>query len=197
MSVTGRYGGVLIFGEPDTTSDYLEPGTLPGPGMVGRTLRLILGLLCLHSSWQLLMALPYLSDEPFASLHNLLLKSAITFCLFNYVVNLGCFRSWGNTPRLVSVTALVALAVPAYLSDAALWSFLFGLTLSAWLAYFFMHLGLSLILAAVMATPGCEMRAIPDLLNRLRRKRSNEHACPISFLNRLDSWESHLKKGKA
>ena len=58
----------------------------------------------------------------------------------------------------------------------------------AWVYYWFVHLGFSFFLAAVLATPGCEMRSIPHLWTLITRRATKEHYCP-GFLDRLDRWE--------
>jgi hypothetical protein len=40
-----------------------------------------------------------------------------------------------------------------------------------------------------LGTPGCEMRAIPDLLGRLTGHTAQEHHCP-GFITPLDNWEA-------
>ena len=55
--------------------------------------------------------------------------------------------------------------------------------------YTFGHLGVSFVLAAFLATPGCEMRAMPDLLGRLTGRMAQEHHCP-AFIQPLDNWET-------
>ena len=54
--------------------------------------------------------------------------------------------------------------------------------------YHFVHMGTSLILATALATPGCEMRSIPQLAGILRGTESKEHYCP-GFFDALDKWE--------
>ena len=58
--------------------------------------------------------------------------------------------------------------------------------------YVFGHLGLSFLLSAVIATPGCEMRAIPHLWTLLTGRATREHHCP-GFLDSLDAWELKRK----
>ena len=67
---------------------------------------------------------------------------------------------------------------------------LFGAALWAWLVYFFAHLGVSFILSAIIATPGCEMRAIPHLFGKISGRAVAEHHCPASFITGIDAWES-------
>ena len=63
-----------------------------------------------------------------------------------------------------------------------------------WLTVFYVfgHLGLSFLLSAVIATPGCEMRAIPHLWTLVTGRATREHYCP-GFLDRVDAWELQRK----
>jgi len=45
----------------------------------------------------------------------------------------------------------------------------------------------------VLATPGCEMRAIPHLLSLVTGQEAKEHYCPVGPLHRIDKWEASLK----
>jgi hypothetical protein len=51
------------------------------------------------------------------------------------------------------------------------------------------NLGISFLLAATLATPGCEMRAIPEFIGKITHRESKEHLCPISILSGIDQWE--------
>jgi hypothetical protein len=62
-----------------------------------------------------------------------------------------------------------------------------------WLLYTLGHLGVSFVLAAVIATPGCEMRSLPQLGAKLRRRTTDMHYCP-GILTPVDRWESGLWK---
>ena len=48
--------------------------------------------------------------------------------------------------------------------------------------------GISFVLSAALATPGCEMRAIPHLWTIVTGRATKEHYCP-GFLDGLDKWE--------
>lgn len=45
-----------------------------------------------------------------------------------------------------------------------------------------------MVLAGILATPGCEMRAIPHLWGLLTGNRIREHYCP-GFFDNLDRWD--------
>jgi len=49
------------------------------------------------------------------------------------------------------------------------------------------------VLAALFATPGCEMRSIPEAVRRITGKPVQEHTCPIWFIAKIDDWERQLR----
>ena len=106
------------------------------------------------------------------------------------MVNIGFTRNWRRGPQV----AIAACAALATVIDLAIygtwWAPPLGLFVLAWLIYFAAHLGLSFILSALLATPGCEMRAIPHLWTLSTRRPTKEHYCP-SFIDRLDRWEAN------
>lgn len=178
-------------------TQFLEPGSLSKPGMVGRSVRLIFGMFCIYALWQLFTVAPYVISDPFTYLANLVLMIAFALCLINYVVNLGFSRNWRNYPLLVSLVWFGSIAVFGYLAGAEFWNRLFGISLLLWLGYFFAHLGISFLLAAILGTPGCEMRAIPELFGKIAGRQVSEHRCPVSFINKIDEWEHRTLYKKA
>ena len=55
--------------------------------------------------------------------------------------------------------------------------------------YAFGHLSLSFLLSTAIATPGCEMRAIPHLWTLVTGRATKEHYCP-GALDSIDRWET-------
>ncbi len=51
-------------------------------------------------------------------------------------------------------------------------------------------LGIAYVLAAVIGTPGCEMRAFHDLYTRVTGIPTKEHYCPVGPLHPIDQWEA-------
>ena len=92
-----------------------------------------------------------------------------------------------NTTSAAIVSGLVAGA--AFVTSGSLDSPILGLPLNFWLAYFYGHLGLSFVLASLIATPGCEMRSIPEIIGQARGATSEEHHCPAGFITQIDEWE--------
>lgn len=173
-------------------SDPLElvgPGTLERPGPVGRLLRLALGALCIYALWSVVRHAEGIIAQPFSSLESLVLLIVFPLFVFNYVVNIGFSKSWGRRPLIVSLIVLGLSACIAFLVSGSLDSPIFGVPLTLWLGYFYAHLGIAFVLAALIATPGCEMRSIPEAIGRVLGRPSEEHHCPASFVTKIDAWE--------
>ena len=169
--------------------EFVDPGTLVRPGPVGRAVRLGLGVLCLYALYEVTRNYESIVATPISALPQLAIASGVCLCIINYVVNIGFSKSWGRWPAYASLGGLVILGAVGFIGTGSANSPILGLPFLAWLIYFYSHLGMSFVFASLIATPGCEMRAIPELLGRLRGTASEEHHCPASFLTRIDEWE--------
>ena len=161
--------------------ELVDHGSLVRPGPVGRLVRFALGVVCLYALWDIVQYAEIMITQPFSSLDNLVLLIVGPLCVFNYVVNIGFSKSWGNRPLLTSLIVLLLSAGIAFLTSGSFDHPIFGVPLILWLMYFYGHLGIAFLLSAVIATPGCEMRSIPELIGRTRGKASEEHHCPAAF----------------
>lgn len=112
----------------------------------------------------------------------------IGLLLVPYVVNIGFGVATGAWPRTLSVIMLLAGIAISLFWTGNLLDFPFWVSATPWMIYVFAHLGISFLLSALLATPGCEMRAIPHLLGMLRGKDATEHYCP-GFIDNIDRWE--------
>jgi len=65
--------------------------------------------------------------------------------------------------------------------------------LLGYLYYFYLHLGVSLLLSVIIGTPGCEMRALPHLYTIITGTETKEDFCP-GFIGDVDKWEEKLFK---
>ena len=178
--------------------ELVESGSLAPPGPVGRITRLALGLACLWAFWQVIQNVAAVISVPItATLHpSFAVVMAICLWIINYVVNIGFSRSWGRRPQYLSIAGYVTLAITALAINGDANSPILGVPLFAWLVYFYGHLGLSFVLAGVFATPGCEMRAIPELVGRINGRASAEHHCP-GFIDNIDAWERRRREEPA
>ena len=168
-----------------------EPGTLPRPGPIGRLLRFALGLLCLSFVSGLLDVSGNLVDNQ-GRVQELLWNGILpSLFLISYVVNIGYSRSWKKWPAFVSAVVLLTISGLGYLLEGSFESAVFARTIWIWELYLFGHLTVSFLLAALIGTPGCEMRALHDVYSRISGTPTKEHYCPVGPLHPVDQWEAH------
>lgn len=170
--------------------ELVDEGTLNPPGPVGRLVRFAFGALCLYALYQLFLHNQSIIQKPISVLPNIGVLVLIALLIFNYVVNIGFGKSWGRWPNYLSIAVLLILAGAAWLVFETPDHPLLGIALWTWLVYFCAHLGLSFVLAATIATPGCEMRAIPHLIGKITGRAADEHHCPGALIASIDAWES-------
>ena len=167
-----------------------EPGSLPKPGPVGRVVRLGFGVLCL---WYI-AGLIAVSDNLLTNDGHIrsVVWSGILFGLFlvSYVINIGFSRAWKKWPAFVSITVFLVVAGVGFLTQGTIETGELARVLWSWELYVFLHLGMAFILAGVIGTPGCEMRALHDLYSRLTGIPTKEHYCPVGPLHLIDQWEA-------
>jgi hypothetical protein len=167
-----------------------EPGSLPRPGPVGRLVRLGFGILCLWHVYGLIQVSGNLMGTDGSI--RLVIWNGIVFGLFlvSYVVNIGFSRAWKKWPAAISAAALAIIAGVGYALEGTIETNLLARSIWIWELYVFWHLGLAFIIAGVIGTPGCEMRAFHDLYSRLTGEPTKEHYCPVGPLHPIDQWEA-------
>lgn len=172
---------------------WLPAGSLPRPGWIGRLVRLALAALCFYVLSELVQHWDVVLTRPAQALRGFALAILAMLWVFNYVVNIGFGVGWRRWPLLA---LLAAFAVAGALGRVVYGDWLAlpagGLLLAA-LGYFYGHLGLSFLLAAAFATPGCEMRALPQLIATFGDRDPADHHCPAGFLHGLDQWEANRR----
>lgn len=169
-----------------------EPGTLPRPGPIGRLARLAFGALSL---WYVFGLLQVSGSLIRADGHiQQLVWNGILIGLFlvSYIINIGFSRAWKKRPALVSAGVFIIIAAVGYFSAGTIETPLLARTIWVWELYLFMHLGSAFVIAGLISTPGCEMRAYPDLYARLTGVPAYEHYCPVGPLHPIDQWEAGL-----
>lgn len=167
----------------------VDAGSLERPGPIGRSVRLLLGIACLHALYQLILYRQDIVATPVTVLPNIVLMALVALFIVNYVVNIGFGRSWGRWPSYLFLGGGLLLAATGWLTFDTPDHPVLGVWLWLWLVYFYSHLGTSFVLSAVIATPGCEMRALPELFGRIARRSVEEHHCPAAFITKIDEWE--------
>ncbi len=166
-----------------------EPGTLPRPGPVGRLARLLFGALCLYYVYGLATVAGSILS-PDGSIRPILWNGVIPgLFLVSYVVNIGFSRAWKKWPAVVSTMALGVIALVGYLTSGSVETATLARSIWSWELYVFGHLGTAFLIAAIIGTPGCEMRAFHDLFSRLTGAPTKEHYCPVGPLHPIDQWE--------
>ncbi len=167
-----------------------ECGTLPKPGPVGRLVRLLFGAVCLYYVYGLWRVRGNLITSE-GSIEPLLWNGVIIgLVLISYVVNIGFSRSWRKWPAAVSAAILMSFALTGYLQAGQLETPKLAHAIHIWELYIFSHLGLAFVMAALIGTPGCEMRAFHHLFSLTTGKPTKEHLCPIGPLGAIDRWEA-------
>ena len=167
-----------------------EPGSLPRPGPVGRLVRLAFALACLYYVWGLMNA----TTDPIGSNGHIrpLILNGIIFGLFliSYVINIGFSRSWKKWPAIISAGVFAGIAVLGYMGTGNPETTLLAWSIWSWELYLFTHLGGAFLIASLVGTPGCEMRAFHDLFTRVTGIVTKEHVCPVGPLRPIDEWET-------
>ncbi len=176
--------------------ELVAAGSLIRPGIIGRLVRLSLAVLCLQALWRLLNEHAALIATPVNLLPEFALLMLAPLCIFNYVVNIGFSKNWGRWPLWVSLGGIGTLATLSFAASGSLDGPLLGAPLLLWLVYFYAHLGISFLLAALIATPGCEMRSIPELFGRIIGRDAAGHHCPVAILGKIDAWEQKKFGGR-
>ncbi len=93
-------------------------------------------------------------------------------------------RDWGSRPTLVML-ALCAVAAAIGAAQGNVWGPPLGIAFWTWGVLFSLLLAPAFLLAALLGTPGCEMRSYADLWTRMRGGDPAAVACP-GWIDRLD-----------
>jgi hypothetical protein len=166
-----------------------EAGSLPRPGPIGRVVRLLFGFFCL---WYV-QGLIEIAGNLFGAdghIRSVVWNGVLVgLFLVSYVVNIGFSRAWKKWPAIISVCILAAVAGFGYLTSGAIETSQLARLIWLWEIYIFAHLGLAFVIAGLLGSPGCEMRAFHDLYSRISGSPTKEHHCPIGPLHSIDQWE--------
>ncbi len=171
------------------TFRFDAPGTLERPGPIGRLVRLALGTLMVWMAWQ--TALHSNSTD----LGGVAFWFWFFFALLlaPYVFNIGFGVKWGAWPRIAAIVLVIGTGALGYAQSGTPRNELSWGAMAVVMTYIFGHLGASFLLSCLLATPGCEMRAIPHLIGIVRGRSAQEHYCP-GFIDGLDRWERERGK---
>ncbi len=173
---------------------FQKSGTLKGPGPIGRIIRLLFGLGCLFFIIMIMIkGTAVLVGFSLPRHPGWWVGIAVGFYVFSYIINIGYTRTWGRWPQLIIGLVIIIIVAFNLIRWESFWGPSLGWFILFWLAYVYGHFGISFILAGVLATPGCEMRAIPDFWARISGHESKEHGCP-GFIGQVDRWEAGRHK---
>lgn len=162
---------------------------LPKPRMVGRLVRLLLGV---GTASMLLLTSPTELNHPDGLFWFLALYAFLSLPdVFDVLLS----RRLRVNSQLLFL-ALVAIATAANLiMYKQIWAPILAILVYGMIVVVIGALTISFLLAALLRTPGCEWRAIPHLLARLKGQDIVGHPCSI-YLHKLDQWEARHSKGK-
>ena len=165
-------------------------GSLQKPGPVGRLARLGFAALVLYYSFGIYTVQDNLVLQN-GHVNKLLWNGLIpSLFLVNYIINIGYSRDWKKKPMIFSGILLLLAAGYNYFILGNLEGIYLAYTLATWEFYLSVHLGMAFLIAAVIGTPGCEMRAFHHLYSKITDNPTKEHICPVGPLNGLDRWEA-------
>jgi hypothetical protein len=115
--------------------------------------------------------------------------------LVSYVINIGFSRPWKKWPAIVSAGVFLVLAGVGIFSEGFVETAFLARGIWVWELYIFLHLGIAFVIAGIIGTPGCEMRAFHDLYSRVSGMPTEEHYCPVGPLHLIDRWEADRRRG--
>ncbi len=172
-------------------ASFVDADTLKQPGPIGRLVRFSLGLVCGWFFVFLIMVGPTQIVSQFPDMVGIWFWVIIGLYLFSYVINIGFRKQWGKKPQLVIIALAFVASFIGFMAYNNFWGPPLAWFLIIWLSYSYIHLGISFILSGILATPGCEMRAISHLIAKLNNRSEIVHHCPVGPLSQLDLWEAN------
>ena len=178
-------------------AQFKDQGTLEPPRIIGRLVRFASGALVIMWFYQEVdVAVAFITGSRFMDAvppqsPMFWIAVLLTLWAFPHVINIGFTKDWSRAPQ-IAIVVLAGIAITwGLLVFGNWWAPPLEILLLAWMIYTFGHLGISFIIASFIATPGCEMRAIPHLWTKLTGQVTQEHYCP-GPLDPIDEWERSL-----
>jgi hypothetical protein len=184
---------VISIQEENMSGSFEEPGSIKPPGLIGRLVRFLLGYICLDLFIQIVDDIPGMIERGWPVNPVSICTIILGLYLLKPVINIGFTVKFKWLPQLIVIGLTLLTMLYHWLMAESIFGNVFTAFLMLWMAYVFGHLGLSFVLAAVIKTPGCEMRSIPHLWSKISGKKTLEHYCP-GPLTPIDEWEIRLFK---
>ena len=158
---------------------------MPHPGVVGRGARALIGLVVLADLVPLFVAAPDRFHGIDPTSWTVWLSLALLTAFSGWVVNMLFAKPWGWRTPAVLLAGAVGGGVVGVAVGGSFWGPILGAYVWAWSVAFLGLFGSSLVLAAALGTPGCEMRAFAHLRAKMRGIDPRLATCP-GWLDRLD-----------
>lgn len=182
----------------ETGKTILKPPTVEYPGIMGRSLRFFIGVLQI---WFLTQTLPYfdryINSQPTSLWIPYFIGVAIAYYVLPLVVNLGFSVNWGESLRKGYLAFIAGAIIFNLFAYGNIWGAPLGLLLYLLGVYVHAHLGAAHILAGIIGTPGCEMRAYAHLATILLKRDPTEAAVCPGLWTPLDKWEARIKSASS
>jgi hypothetical protein len=135
------------------TTDFKEPGTYARPRLLGRGIRIIAGLTLIYFFIKTLTGYKgYVGDSlPGGTWW---IGAIISFYFLSDVVNIGFTRSWGRWPQAVALILALAAVTFNFIQYGDMWGPPLGLLVYLLMVVVLGYLGISFLLAGILAVPG-------------------------------------------
>ena len=167
---------------------FQDAGTLLKPGWIGRLVRLAMAVICLYAACQVFRNYEeFVFNVPREAILWFLVMMA--FFLLPPVVNIGFGKILHSKTQSWFLMLFFFSVYYGNLVEQSYYGTISGYLLFLLPLYVFSHLGISFLIASIIRTPGCEMRAIPHLWMILSGRNGKEHYCP-GFIDAVDKWEA-------
>ena len=176
----------------EKSSDTGNKRSLAPAGIIGRVGKLsmgvaqLLGVYVLVRNYELVVSPVAPRDVGFW------IFVGLAFALLSWTINLGFQRAWRSRPFLIATGLALVTGLFGLTIQGAIWNPSFALVVYVVTVYVHGHMGFCHVLASIIATPGCEMRAIDHVRAMLTGKVAELRICP-GIWTRLDEWEARVR----
>ena len=137
--------------------DFVEPGTTPKPLIIGRLLRFSFALFLGYGFVFFLVSRAELTGSDFPTSLSWVgywIGLAFSWWYFSDLVVVGLGRSWGRRPQAAALGVAAILLVTDLVAHGEIWEPPLAWGIFLFTEFFFGFLGVSFLLAAVLAVSG-------------------------------------------
>ncbi|MHC4676935.1 MAG: hypothetical protein ACYTBZ_31005 [Planctomycetota bacterium] len=135
------------------TTEFREPGTFPTPGLFGRVVRIVAGLFLIYFFIKTITG--YKSYVAYSLPGGTWwIGAAAGFYFLSDVVNIGFARSWSRWPQAVALFLALGAVVFDLFQYGNIWGPPLGMLIYILMVFVLGALGLSFLLAGILAVPG-------------------------------------------